>query len=509
MSNVFLHHPEKDGELREEIVKLNLDKIKFNKVKSVKEFLGTDKNVYDLRVEDVPNYSTDISIVHNGGGRRKGSFAVYLEPWHADIEDFIDLRKNTGKEEMRTRDLFLALWIPDLFMERVEKNQDWSLFSPSEVSGLYDEYGDKFVEMYTKAETEGKAKKTIKARDLWAKILESQIETGTPYILFKDAANRKSNQQNLGTIKSSNLCTEIIEYTDKDEQAVCNLASIPVNKFLKSKDNRTSKIVRGKCDVDHDLLYSVSYQTAVNLNRVIDVNYYPTPETKKSNMRHRPIGIGIQGLADLYAVMGISFTSEEARRVNSEVFETIYFAAMTASKDLAIEQGPYETFKGSPLSEGKFQFNLWNTEDQELSGRWDWASLRKEVMEHGVRNSLLLAPMPTASCILAESKVLTPEGPKSYIEIMESRGIDWKTIEENGDQQWVFFNSPVSVETRFGTKECEKIFFNGKVPVIEIETEDGNTVTCSYNHKFLCLREGQEIWVRADELTEMEEIIQK
>ena len=226
-------------------------------------------------------------------------------------------------------------------------------------------------------------------------------------------------------------------------------------------------------------------------------------------MRHRPIGIGIQGLADLYAAMGISFTSEEARRANSEIFETIYFAAMTASKDLAIKQGPYETFKGSPLSEGKFQFNLWNTEDHELSGRWDWASLRKEVMEHGVRNSLLLAPMPTASCILAESKVLTSEGPKSYIEIMESQGIDWKAIEENGDQQWVFFNSPVSVETRFGTKECEKIFFNGKVPVIEIETEDGNIVTCSYNHKFLCLREGQEIWVRADELTEIDEIIQK
>ena len=335
--------------------------------------------------------------VDQGGGKRKGSFAIYLEPWHADVEDFLELRKNTGKEERRARDLFLSLWIPDLFMERVEKDLNWSLFSPSEVPGLHEVYGQKFVDLYTKAESEGKARRTVKARDLWAKILEAQIETGTPYILYKDAANRKSNQQNLGTIKSSNLCTEIIEYTDKDEQAVCNLASIPVNKFLKSKDNRTAKIVRGKCDVDHELLYSVSYQTAINLNQVIDVNYYPTPETKKSNMRHRPIGIGIQGLADLYATMGIPFTSEEARRVNSEVFETIYFAAMTASKDLAIKQGPYETFKGSPLSEGKFQFNLWNTEDHELSGRWDWASLRKEVMEHGVKNSLLLAPMPTAS----------------------------------------------------------------------------------------------------------------
>ena len=335
--------------------------------------------------------------VDQGGGKRKGSFAIYLEPWHADVEDFLELRKNTGKEERRARDLFLALWIPDLFMERVEKDHNWSLFSPSEVPGLHEVYGQKFVDLYTKAESEGKARRTVKARDLWSKILESQIETGTPYILYKDAANRKSNQQNLGTIKSSNLCTEIIEYTDKDEQAVCNLASIPVNKFLKSKDNRTSKIVRGKCDVDHELLYSVSYQTAINLNQVIDVNYYPTPETEKSNMRHRPIGIGVQGLADLYAGMGISFTSEEARRTNSEIFETIYFAAMTASKDLAIKQGPYETFKGSPLSEGKFQFNLWNTEDHELSGRWDWASLRKEVVEHGVRNSLLLAPMPTAS----------------------------------------------------------------------------------------------------------------
>ena len=335
--------------------------------------------------------------VDQGGGKRKGSFAIYLEPWHADVEDFLELRKNTGKEERRARDLFLALWIPDLFMERVEKDLNWSLFSPSEVPGLHEVYGQKFVDLYTKAESEGKARRTVKARDLWSKILESQIETGTPYILYKDAANRKSNQQNLGTIKSSNLCTEIIEYTDKDEQAVCNLASIPVNKFLKSKDNRTSKIVRGKCDVDHELLYSVSYQTAVNLNQVIDVNYYPTPETEKSNMRHRPIGIGVQGLADLYAVMGIPFTSEEARRTNSEIFETIYFAAMTASKDLAIKQGPYETFKGSPLSEGKFQFNLWNTEDSELSGRWDWESLRKEVVEHGVRNSLLLAPMPTAS----------------------------------------------------------------------------------------------------------------
>ena len=335
--------------------------------------------------------------VDQGGGKRKGSFAIYLEPWHADVEDFLDLRKNTGKEERRARDLFLALWIPDLFMERVENDQEWSLFSPSEVPGLHEIYGQEFIEKYTQAENSGKARKVVKARELWAKILESQIETGTPYILFKDSANRKSNQQNLGTIKSSNLCCEIIEYTDKDEQAVCNLASIAVNKFLRSTDARTNRIARGKCEVDHQLLYEVSYQTAINLNRVIDVNFYPTPETYRSNMRHRPIGIGIQGLADLFAVMGISFTSQEAKKVNSEVFETIYYAAMTASKDLAKKNGAYETFAGSPLSEGKFQFNLWQVNDEELSGRWDWAKLRKDVLKHGARNSLLLAPMPTAS----------------------------------------------------------------------------------------------------------------
>jgi ribonucleoside-diphosphate reductase alpha chain len=335
--------------------------------------------------------------VDQGGGRRKGSFSIYVEPWHSDIEDFIDLRKNVGKEEMRARDLFLALWIPDLFMKRVKADQEWSLFSPSDVPGLWEKYGDEFEQAYEEAERSNKAKKKMKARDLWGRILDSQIETGTPYMLYKDAANRKSNQKNLGTIKSSNLCTEILEYTDKDEQAVCNLASIPVNKFLKSTDNRTSKIIRGKCEVDHQSLYDVAYQTSVNLNKVIDVNYYPTPETKRSNMRHRPIGIGIQGLADLYAMMGIPFASPEAKRINEEIFETIYFAAMTASVDLAKKDGHYETFQGSPLSEGKFQFNLWDVNESELSGRWDWEKLRKSVMKHGARNSLLLSPMPTAS----------------------------------------------------------------------------------------------------------------
>lgn len=342
-------------------------------------------------------YNETARYVDQGGGKRKGSFAIYLEPWHADVEDFLELRKNTGKEERRARDLFLALWIPDLFMERVNEDSTWSLFSPSEVPNLHEKFGGEFNTSYLEAERAGKARKTIKARDLWGKILDSQIETGTPYILFKDAANRKSNQQNLGTIKSSNLCTEIIEFTSKDETAVCNLASIAVNKFLKSTDARTSKIVRKKCDVDHDMLYNVAYQTTLNLNKVIDVNFYPTPETKNSNFRHRPIGIGIQGLADLFAIMGIPFTSPEARKINSEIFETIYFASMTASVDLAKKEGHYESFPGSPLSQGKFQFNLWDVSDSELSGRWDWDKLRKDVIKHGARNSLLLAPMPTAS----------------------------------------------------------------------------------------------------------------
>ena len=335
--------------------------------------------------------------VDQGGGKRKGSFAMYMEPWHSDIEDFLDLRKNTGAEERRARDLFLALWTPDLFMKRVEEDGEWSLFSPSDVNGLWELYGDEFEAAYVKYEASGKARKVMKARDLWSKIIDSQTETGTPYMMYKDAANKKSNQKNLGTIKSSNLCTEILEYTDKDEQAVCNLASIPVNKFLKSTDNRTAKIARGKCEVDHKALYDVAYQTTLNLNKVIDVNYYPTPETKRSNMRHRPIGIGIQGLADLFAIIGIPFTSPEAKRINEDIFETIYFASMTASMDLAKRDGKYETFEGSPLSRGEFQFNLWGFTESDLSGRWDWGKLRKDVMKNGARNSLLLAPMPTAS----------------------------------------------------------------------------------------------------------------
>ncbi|HBS20763.1 MAG TPA: ribonucleoside-diphosphate reductase subunit alpha, partial [Flavobacteriales bacterium] len=331
-----------------------------------------------------------------GGGKRKGSFAVYIEPWHADIFDFLDLRKNHGKEEQRARDLFYALWTPDLFMKRVEDNGDWTLMCPNECPGLADSWGPEFEALYTKYEAEGKGRKTMKAQDLWFKILESQVETGTPYMLYKDAANGKSNQQNLGTIRSSNLCTEIIEYTSPDEVAVCNLASIAVPKFV--KEDRT---------FDHDKLFEVTYRVTRNLNRVIDRNYYPIPEARNSNMRHRPIGLGVQGLADAFILMRFPFDSDEARKLNKDVFETIYYAACTASKDMAKEEGAYETFPGSPASEGKLQFDMW---DVTPSDRWEWDILKEEIKEHGMRNSLLMAPMPTASTaqILGNNECFEP-----------------------------------------------------------------------------------------------------
>ena len=336
--------------------------------------------------------------VDQGGGKRKGSFAIYLEPWHADIFDFLDLKKNHGKEEMRARDLFYALWIPDLFMERVENDGQWTLMCPNECPGLFDSYGEKFRALYEKYEAEGKGRRTVKAREVWQKVLEAQIETGTPYMLYKDAANEKSNQKNLGTIRSSNLCTEIIEYTDKDEVAVCNLASIALPMYVEE----------GK--FDHQLLFDVTYKITRNLNRVIDRNYYPVPEARNSNMRHRPVGLGVQGLADTFIKLRMPFTSPEAKQLNKDIFETIYYAALTASKDLAIQDGPYETYKGSPISEGKFQFNLWGVDESELSGLWDWKALRSEIMKHGVRNSLLLAPMPTASTsqILGNNECFEP-----------------------------------------------------------------------------------------------------
>jgi ribonucleoside-diphosphate reductase alpha chain len=388
----------------------------------------------------------------NQGGKRKGSFAIYLEPWHYDVESFMELRKNHGKEEERARDLFLALWIPDLFMRRVQEDGDWTLMCPNECKGLSDVYdvypqyekneeGEDviinedevnlaFTELYEKYEKEGKGKKTMKARELWAKILEAQIETGTPYVLFKDSANHKSNQKNIGVIKSSNLCTEIMEVSTPSETAVCNLASIALPKMVDIPSGKVKSRYKELRSFDFDKLYEVAYQATLNLNQVIDVNWYPTKETRKSNMRHRPIGLGVQGLADTFALLGYAFESELAQQLNSEIFETIYFAAMTASNDIAkniykqykdenkktpdletpFNAGAYSTFEGSPLSEGKFQFNLWGLNDEELSGRWDWSKLRKSVMKYGVRNSLLLAPMPTASTaqILGNNECFEP-----------------------------------------------------------------------------------------------------
>lgn len=333
--------------------------------------------------------------VDQGGGKRKGSFAIYLEPWHADIFDFLELKKNHGKEELRARDLFFALWISDLFMERVEADGEWSLFCPNEAPGLADCYGEAFRELYTRYESEGRARKTIKAQELWFAVLESQIETGTPYMLYKDACNEKSNQKNLGTIKSSNLCTEIVEYTAADEIAVCNLASIALPRF----------VIDGR--FDHQRLFEITYVVTKNLNKVIDINYYPVEEARKSNMRHRPIGIGVQGLADAFILLRMPFDSPEAAQLNKDIHETIYYAAMTASKDLAKTEGPYETYAGSPVSQGIFQYDMWNVKP---SSRWEWDVLKEEVKKFGVRNSLLLAPMPTASTsqILGNNECFEP-----------------------------------------------------------------------------------------------------
>ncbi len=343
------------------------------------------------------NFDMTARYVDQGGGKRKGSFAIYLEPWHADIFDFLELKKNHGKEERRARDLFYGLWIPDLFMKRVEADEMWSLFCPNEAPGLSDCYGEAFEQKYKQYEEEGKARTSVKAQTLWFAILESQIETGTPYMLYKDAANQKSNQKNLGTIKSSNLCTEIIEYTAPDEIAVCNLASIALPMFV-DRDR----------SFDHTKLYEVTYLVTKNLNKVIDRNYYPLAEARSSNLRNRPIGIGVQGLADTFLKMKLVFDSPEARLLNQEIFETIYFAALTASKDLAEKEGVYESYPGSPVSQGMLQFDMWAVTP--TSGRWNWDHLRQEIAQHGIRNGLLVAPMPTASTsqILGNNECFEP-----------------------------------------------------------------------------------------------------
>lgn len=334
--------------------------------------------------------------VDQGGGKRKGAFAVYLEPWHADVHDFLDLKKNHGKEEMRARDLFYAMWISDLFMERVKMDAEWSLFCPNECPGLHDTYGGEFEALYHEYEKAGKARKVVRAQELWFSILEAQIETGTPYILYKDAANRKSNQKNLGTIRSSNLCTEIMEYTAPDEVAVCNLASIALPKYVNEDGS-----------FDFQRLYDITRVVTYNLNKIIDVNYYPIKEAENSNMRHRPIGIGVQGLADAFIQMRLPFDSKEAKQLNKEIFETIYFAALTESHALAQQHGAYQSFQGSPASKGELQFDMWGVEPTE---RWDWASLKGAIQNDGLRNSLLLAPMPTASTsqILGNNECFEP-----------------------------------------------------------------------------------------------------
>ncbi len=341
--------------------------------------------------------------VDQGGGKRKGSFAIYMEPWHADVFDFLDLRKNTGAEENRARDLFYAMWIPDLFMKRVEENGNWTLMCPNECPHLFDTYGEEFEKLYTGYEKVGKGRKTIKARLLWEKILEAQIETGNPYMLYKDAANRKSNQKNLGTIRSSNLCTEIMEYTAKDEVAVCNLASIALPMFVDEDEH-------GVKFFNHQKLHKITKKITRNLDTVIDRNYYPVKEAENSNFRHRPIGLGVQGLADAFILLRLPFTSDEAKKLNEEIFETIYFAAVTSSMEIAKAKEPYSSFKGSPMSLGEFQFNMWGVSEEELSGRWDWKALRKKVIKNGVRNSLLVAPMPTASTsqILGNNEAFEP-----------------------------------------------------------------------------------------------------
>ncbi|QED38617.1 ribonucleoside-diphosphate reductase subunit alpha [Antarcticibacterium arcticum] len=372
--------------------------LSIHNVRATGSYIGGTNGTSNGIVPMLRVFNDTARYVDQGGGKRKGSFAMYVEPWHADIFDFLDLKKNHGKEEMRARDLFYAMWIPDLFMQRVEQDSTWTLMCPNECPGLFDIHGEAFDELYHQYEAEGKGRKTIKARELWEKILESQIETGTPYMLYKDAANRKSNQQNLGTIRSSNLCTEIMEFTSEDEVAVCNLASIALPMFIKGNE------------FDHKELFRITKRVTRNLNRVIDRNYYPVIEAENSNIRHRPVGLGVQGLADTFIKLRLPFTSDEAKKLNEEIFETLYFAAVTASMEMAKEEGPYSTFKGSPISKGQFQYNLWGLQDEELSGRWDWAKLRKDVMKHGVRNSLLVAPMPTASTsqILGNNEAFEP-----------------------------------------------------------------------------------------------------
>merc|ERR1719421_2286480 len=379
--------------------------ISIHKIRAKGSYIRGTNGISNGLVPMLRVFNSTARYVDQGGGKRKGSFAVYLEPWHADVFDFLELKKNHGKEEQRARDLFYAMWIPDLFMQRVKDDGDWHVFCPHEAPGLQDTYGEEFEALYNKYVAEGKGRKTIKAQQLWFKVLESQMETGTPYMLYKDACNEKSNQKNLGTIRSSNLCTEIVEYTSKDEVAVCNLASLALPSFVKDGE------------FDHEHLKEVTKVVTRNLNRVIDRNYYPLPEAKKSNMRHRPIGIGVQGFADAALKLRLPFESPGAKELNKHIFETIYFGAVEASMEIAKELGPYETYEGSPASKGELQFDLWNKSKDFHSARWDWDSLKIKIAQHGLRNSLLLAPMPTASTaqILGNTESFEPYTQNIYV----------------------------------------------------------------------------------------------
>jgi ribonucleoside-diphosphate reductase alpha chain len=350
-------------------------------------------------------FNNTAKYVDQGGGKRNGSFAIYLEPWHADIEKFLDMRKNHGDEDLKARDLFYALWTPDLFMERVKANGEWTLMCPDECPGLSDVYGEDFEKLYTFYEKSGRGRQTVKARDLWFRVLDAQMETGTPYLLYKDAVNKKCNQKNLGTIKSSNLCCEITEYSDEDETAVCNLASIALPAFVKDATDGSDKKV-----FDYEQLHSVTRTVTYNLNRIIDVNFYPTDKTRRSNQRHRPIGIGVQGLADVFMMLNTNFTSDEARLINKRIFETMYHAALTESCNIAKTEGTYETFEGSPACQGILQFDMWDVNPSETEQRYDWNELREDIQMHGLRNSLLIAPMPTASTsqILGYNECIEP-----------------------------------------------------------------------------------------------------
>eukprot|EP00762_Andalucia_godoyi_P005704 ANDGO_06409.mRNA.1 Ribonucleoside-diphosphate reductase large subunit len=436
---------------------------------------GRNQPLYDLEVAKNMTYVILCSgIVHNGGGRRKGSFAVYLEPWHADIFDFLDLKKGTGKEEMRARDLFYAMWIPDLFMKRVEANATWSLFCPHECPGLYESWGSTFETLYEKYEAAGKARRVVKAQELWFAILESQMETGTPYMLYKDAANAKSNQQNLGTIRSSNLCTEIIQYSSSEETAVCNLASIALPRFVSQIKNESEEL-----SFDFEQLYNVTRLVVRNLNRVIDVNYYPVEKASRSNFRHRPVGLGVQGLADVFMLLKMPFESEVARNLNREIFECLYFAALSESCALAEQSGPYETYPGSPVSKGILQFDMWAKDRVVLSGRWDWDGLRQRIHTFGVRNSLLVAPMPTASTsqILGNNECFSGDTPVTLF---------------NGTSVPIHQIRPGQIVAAYSDKaggmvgaQVTEFLPRGEKDVVCLTFADGRTITCTPDHKFM------------------------